>query len=217
MKDSLNFCILSKIFMAGVLYAWLANISWAMPTGYMLHIELSPAVCKLDSFQKRTRQCLDGYSLVVLGLIPEGVNPQSCATSSVPTLTPIQKRVLMRIMPDVNAQTRLWRSIGGCISMSASQYFRTMVNLAEQLNMPSDVTTPTSIVVTKERLQQRFSELNNEMPVDALRLNCDSNLRNNSAILTHIQVCYKTNGQFKTCRIEQTATCPARFTIQGSY
>ena len=204
--------------LCGLLYLSIVGVAQAAPTGYVLQIELSPAVCKIDDAQKRMRQCLEGYSLTVSGLYPEGIDQKTCETSSVAALTPVQKRLLMRIMPDENAQARLWRSIGGCVSMNASQYFRMMVNYADGLNMPSEVTTPTSIRVSRDGLQQKFAQLNQGMPLSSVQLNCDSAAKQTSTMLTNIQVCYQTNGNFKTCRVERVASnCPAQFVIQGSY
>lgn len=217
MKQLLWLIYTTKWLLAGTFGCFLAGTVWAAPTGFVLQIELSPAVCNIDPAQKRTRQCLEGYSLTVSGLMPEGVSGKSCETSSVPTLTPVQKRVLMRIMPDENAQARLWRSVGGCVSMNASQYFRTMVNFAEKLNMPSEVTSPTSIRMNREGLQQRFSQLNTGMPTTALQLGCGSANRNSPTLLTDIRVCYQTNGRYKTCHVERVSSCPSQFVIQGSY
>lgn len=203
--------------LVGTVAIFFMSKSLAAPNGFVLQIELSPAVCKIDTSQKKSRQCLEGYSLTVSGLMPEGVNGQSCNTSSVAALTPVQKRVLMRIMPDENMQARLWRSVGGCVSMNASQYFRMMVNYAERLNMPAEVTTPTSIRVNRDWLQQRFIQMNSGMPATALQLGCDSIDRKSPTLLTNIQVCYQSNGHYKTCRVEKVATCPSQFTIQGSY
>lgn len=200
-------------------FVWvlMANVQ-AAPTGYVLQIELSPAVCRIDDAQKRTRQCLEGYSLIVSGLYPEGVSSKSCETSNVAVLTPIQKRLLMRIMPDENSQARLWRTVGGCVSMNASQYFRMVVNFAERLNMPSEVTSPTTIRVNREGLQQKFIQLNAGMPPSALQFGCDSETRSSQTLLTNIQVCYQTNGRYRTCHVERVgSSCPAQFAVQGSY
>lgn len=196
----------------------ISRLSFAAPTGFILHIELSPAVCKIDSTQRRTRQCLEGYSLIVSAMNPEGVNPRSCETSNIPVLSPVQKRVLMRIIPDENMQVKIWRSVGGCVAMSASQYFRMMVNYAEQLNMPSEVTTPTSIRVYRDELQQKFVQLNPSMPSQSLLLGCGhAKHAATTPLLTNVQVCYGSDGQYQRCRTEQVSSCPNQFVIQGSY
>lgn len=216
MKQQLYRCMFFICLMTVVLgWSGMAKV-WAAPNGFIMQIELSPAMCKIDHSQKKMRQCLEGYSLVVSKLIPEGVNPKSCETSSVAVLTPVQKRILMRIMPDENAQARLWRAVGGCVSMNAGQYFRLIVRYAEKLNMPAEVTTPNSIVVNRDRLKQRFIQLNPNMPSTAIQFSCAA--AQHKPVLTKIQLCYKTNGNYTPCReVVVNASCPSQFAIQGSY
>lgn len=217
MMQYIGFKHVIKAMWAGIVFLF-AGFAWSAPTGFVLKVELSPAVCKIDATQSKTRQCLEGYSLTVSGLMPEGVNERACETSNVPVLSPVQKKVLMRIMPDENVQARLWRNVGGCVSMNASQYFRLMVNYAEKLNMPAEMTTPTTIRISRDGLQQKFVQLNQGMPTSAVQLSCDSASRNSPTLLTNVQVCYQTNGQYKTCRIEQVSnSCPQQVVIQGSY
>lgn len=189
---------------------------YANPTRYVLHIELSPAVCKLDPTQKRTRQCLEGYSLNVSGLYPQG-SPKSCVTSNVLNLTPVQNRVLMRIMPDENHQAKLWRSVGGCVSMNANQYFRLVTSYAERLKVPDEVSTQTNLRVGRDWLEKKFTTLNQGMPIQSLVLSCAAGPKKENVLLTSIQVCYRTNGRYTTCQVEQKNSCPAHFVIQGSY
>ena len=215
MMQKMGECRLVLSLPLAILFLFSIGRIYAAPTGYVLHIELTPAVCKIDSSMKRSRQCLEGYSLTVSGLIPEGVNQQFCATSSSAALSPVQKRLLMRIMPDENSQARLWRSVGGCVSMNATQYFRLMVNLAEKLNMPAEVTTPTTIGVNFERLKQRFVQLNSGLGTSAIQLSCQNT--RGSRLLTKIQVCYNSAGNYRSCRTEQVQSCQGQLTIQGSY
>lgn len=53
-------------------------------------------------------------------------------------------------MPDENARVQLWQNVGGCVPMNASQYFRTIINFAERLKIPADLTSPNTIEVQKK-------------------------------------------------------------------
>ena len=64
--------------------------------------------------------------------MPE-TNQSNCSTDSSATLSPLQAKVVARVMPDNNARVQLWKSVGGCVPMNASQYFRTVINFAERL------------------------------------------------------------------------------------
>lgn len=192
-----------------------ASSAYATPNGYVLNVELSPAICKIDTSQKRLRQCLEGYSLSVAGLYP--VNSQKkCETSSGLVLTPVQKRVLMRIMPDENVQARLWRQVGGCIDMNANQYFRLMVNYAERLNIAEEFSTTTSLRVNRDWLEKRFIQQNSGMTTTSFQLSC-GRLDRNTTVLTNIQVCYQNSGRYTACQTPPTTKCPEQFVIQGSY
>lgn len=190
--------------------------AWSAPTGFVLDVELSSATCRLNTHLKKSRQCLDGYAMSVVGLLPEGVKHKSCETAHLFNLTPIQRRLLMRIMPDEHAQMRLWKSIGGCVEMNAPQYFRTMLQLADRLNMPAELSSNQTIHVHRDRLQQRFLQLNRDMPMQAIHLSCHA--ARGQAVLTQIQVCYKQNGQYQACDVEKArSSCPSQFQILGTY
>ena len=189
---------------------------YAAPKSYVLHIELSPAVCQIDASQKRTRQCLEGYSLTVLGLFPEGVDTSRCKTSSAVNLSPIQKRVLMRLIPDEASQARLWRSVGGCVSMNSSQYFRKVVAFAEQLKIPSEVTSPTTIRISRSKVDNQFYQMNSGLNASSLKLDCRGDA-SQATLLTDVKVCYRSNGQYQACHIQQSSTCPSQVLIKGSY
>lgn len=196
--------------------ALIASNAHAAPKNYVLHIELSPAVCKIDPLQKRTRQCLEGYALTVLGLFPEGVDVSRCQTSSAVNLSPIQKRVLMRLIPDEASQARLWRSVGGCVSMNSSQYFRKVVAFAEQLKIPSEVTSPTTIRISRSKVENQFYQLNSGLNASSLKLDCRGDA-SQATLLTDVKVCYRSNGQYQACHTQQSSTCPSQVLIKGSY
>ena len=182
--------------------------------GYVMQIQMTPAVCALDSSRQKQRKCLEGYSLTITGLLPE-TSHSSCETTSAPTLSPLQAKVVARIMPDENARAQLWRSIGGCIPMSASQYFRMIINYAERLKIPADLTSGINKEIQKNNLQQQFVRLNPSLPANGVRLSCESS--RSEQILTEVQVCYQVNGTYKQCSSHVVSNCPNEFTIKGSY
>ena len=182
--------------------------------GYVMQIQMTPAVCALDSSRQKQRKCLEGYSLTITGLLPE-TSHSSCETTSAPTLSPLQAKVVARVMPDENARAQLWRSIGGCIPMSASQYFRMIINYAERLKIPADLTSGINKEIQKNNLQQQFVRLNPSLPANGIRLSCESS--RSEQILTEVQVCYQVNGTYKQGSSHVVSNCPNEFTIKGSY
>lgn len=184
------------------------------PLGYVMEIQMTPAMCMLDSQRSKKRKCLEGYSLNIVGLLPETAQ-RNCETSSSAALSPLQAKVVARVMPDENARVQLWRSIGGCVPMGASQYFRTIINYAERLKIPAELSSPETKTVTQNHIKLQFLRLNPRLPNGGIQLGCQSYRGEN--YLTKVNVCYKTNGQYKQCSSAVIGNCPTQITIKGSY
>jgi ribonuclease T2 len=199
---------------AGLLLAAQSHASSQSLQGYVLDIQLTPAVCALDHSTNKLRRCLEGYSLTINGLIPETSQPD-CATTSSPYLPPLQAKVVARVMPEESTRNRLWYSIGGCVPMNASQYFRNMINKADELKIPLDLTEVENKTVQKFALTHQFIRLNPKMSNDSIRYTCSG--KGNKAVLTGIKICYKVNGQYKRCSEHVVENCPTTFSIKGSY
>lgn len=191
-----------------------ANAAIPPLQGYVMQVEMTPAICSLDINRQKQRKCLEGYSLTITGLLPE-VNRNECKTNSSALLSPIQAKVVARVMPDENYRVQLWQSIGGCVPMSASQYFRTVINLAEKLKIPTDLTSSENKSVQHHTLIAQFLKLNPSMSNNSIRFSCQNSKSN--AILTEIQVCYKVSGQYKQCSNHIVSNCPSSFLIKGTY
>ena len=183
--------------------------------GYVMHIQMTPAACALDTSKQKQRKCLEGYSLTISSLLPEVPVNKNCETKTSAKLSPLQARVVARVMPDENARVQLWQNVGGCVPMNASQYFRTVINFAERLKIPGDLTSPNTIKVQKENLRQQFAKLNPSLPPNGIRFSCQASRFD--SILTEIRVCYQKNGQYKQCASHIVTGCPNEFTIKGSY
>lgn len=181
--------------------------------GYVMQVQMTPAVCALDS-NKKQRKCTEGYSLTVSGLLPE-INRSSCMTDTSALLSPLQSKVVARVMPEDNARIQLWRNIGGCVPMNASQYFRMIINLADKLKIPADLTGSESKKVQYEALKAQFLRLNPTMSSNSIRFTCQSS--RNTILLTKLQICYQSNGQYKACPAQLLSNCPSSFSIKGAY
>ena len=183
--------------------------------GYVMRVQMTPAVCAIDRKSKKQRKCLEGYSLTVTGLLPEGSQAADCTTNSSAVLSPLQAKVVARLMPEEGARIQLWRSVGGCIPSNASQYFRTIINFADRLKIPADLTGSENKQTQYNTLRSQFIRLNPGMDTNSIRFNCQ-NLRS-SPVLTEVSVCYRVNGQFKECSNHVLSNCPNTFLIQGAY
>lgn len=183
--------------------------------GYVMHIQMAPAICSIDKSKIKQRKCLEGYSLTITGLFPD-TSQRDCTTLSSAKLSPIQTKVVARVMPDESARMELWRSIGGCVPMSTSQYFRNIINKAQELKIPEDLTGVENKTIQQMTLKNQFYRLNPKLQKDSIQFSCMNSSRG-KAVLTNIQVCYKVNGQYRQCGNSQASNCPNNFMIQGSY
>lgn len=176
----------------------------------VLIIEMTPALCNLQPSRARMRQCLEGYSFTVSGLdLGYG---KSCGRGSEPRLTPLQLKVVNRIMPDSTVRSQVWQRYGACSPLSANNYFRQIVNYAGQLKLPSELNTGNSYTVSKSRFIQQMTSLNEGMSSSSLDLICQAGSRRQS-VLTDIQVCYE-GDKFASCS-NVTDSCDSKFIISG--
>ena len=182
--------------------------------GYVLQIQLTPAQCLINASKQKQRKCLEGYALTIKGLLPEQQR-DDCITDSSAKLSPLQERVVARVMPDENARYALWKNIGGCIDSNASHYFRSIIHYAERLKIPTQLTDGADKVADKTSLKNQFVRLNDNLTPSGIRLYCQN--QKQSIFLVQVDVCYSKKGEFKKCEYQTATTCPESFQIKGNY
>ncbi len=196
-------------------WAGLPQVKAGTPvTGYMMQIQMTPAMCHLNMSQSKKRKCLEGYSLNIVGLYPEHMS-ERCRTTSSAILPPLQAKVVARVMPDEPARLQLWHSVGGCVPMNASQYFRAIINYADRLKVPTDISRADTYQVSASHIQREFLRLNPQLNSKALHFQCQS--QRNISYLTEVRVCYNAKGQYKACPQALQSNCPTRYYIKGAY
>ena len=182
--------------------------------GYVMDIQMVPAICALDKQKSKKRKCVEGYSLNISGLYPE-INRDNCQTRSSATLLPLQAKVVSRVMPDHVARAQLWAEYGGCVSLNASQYFRTIINYADRLNVPLELSAADNKATNISTLRAQFLKLNKTMKQQSLHFQCQVLQR--QQVLTNIQICYTASGQYKNCPQDVATNCPHNFIIKGTF
>ncbi|TXD96622.1 hypothetical protein ES754_09880 [Psychrobacter frigidicola] len=204
-------CNLAGVLLAqGVMILPTQAASIARVGQQVLMIEMTPALCNLQPSRARMRQCLEGYSLTVSGLdLGYGAR---CGRGSEPRLTPLQLKVVNRIMPDTTVRSQVWQRYGACSPLSASSYFRQIVNHAGQLKLPNELNTGNSYTVSKSRFIGQMTRLNSGMTPASIDLICQAGSRRQS-ILTDVHVCYE-GGQFSNCN-NVVNNCGKNFIISG--
>lgn len=176
----------------------------------VLMVEMTPALCDLQPSRARMRQCLEGYSLTVSGL-DLGFGSR-CGRGSEPRLTPLQFKVVNRIMPDSTVRSQAWQRYGACSPLSASSYFRQITNLAGDLKLPSELNTGNSYTVSKSRFINQMTKLNKGLSPSGIDLICQSGSRRQS-VLTDIHICYE-GSRFGRCS-SVVNSCGSNFIISG--
>lgn len=176
----------------------------------VLMVEMTPALCSMQPTRARMRQCLEGYSLTVSGL--DMGYGERCGRGSEPRLTPLQLKVVNRIMPDTTVRSQTWQRYGACSPLSASSYFRQITNYAGELKLPKELNTGNSYTVSKSRFISQMTRLNSGMSSNSVDLICQEGSRRQS-ILTDIHVCYE-GSSFGTCH-NVVDNCGSQFIISG--
>lgn len=212
--NAVTLIVLMILSMTAVFFSSNVMASGKGLLGYVMQVQMTPAVCALDKSKARQRKCLEGYTLTIQGLIPETTR-SDCTTKTSAALPPLQKRVVARVMPDEQARVGLWSTIGGCVPMDSTQYFRKIINLADQLKVPDSLTSLDNRTAQITTLRSQFMKLNPKLPREGIEFNCHN--LNGQPVLTDINICYQINGQFKKCPDGIVSTCPANFNIEGSY
>lgn len=176
----------------------------------VLMIEMTPALCSLQPSRERMRQCLEGYSFTISGLdLGYG---ERCGRGSEPRLTPLQLKVVNRIMPDTTVRSQVWQRYGSCSPLSANSYFRQIINYAGDLKLPSELNTGNSYTVSKSSFLKQMTSLNSGMSSASIDLICQAGSRRQST-LTDIHVCYEGNN-FASCS-NVADSCGNKFIISG--
>lgn len=175
----------------------------------VLMIEMTPALCSLQPTRSRMRQCLEGYSLTVSGL--DMGYGERCGRGSEPRITPLQLKVVNRIMPDTTVRTQAWQRYGACSPLSSSSYFRQITNYAGALKLPNELNTGNSYTVLKSRFIGQMTSLNSGMIPASIDLICQAGTR--QMILTDVHVCYE-GSEFGNCR-NVVDNCGSKFVISG--
>ncbi|ANF82531.1 ribonuclease I [Acinetobacter sp. NCu2D-2] len=202
------------LVVASVLLAGAGNTVSAATPNYIMDVQLVPAVCSLHADFSKKRKCLEGYSLNIAGLYPEHPSGD-CTTTSSAKLSPLQSKVVARVMPDEQSRTLLWRNIGGCMPMNATQYFRNIINYAAHLKVPEELTGQENIVMPIESLRSKFLKINPGLPSHGVKFSCQKVAK--GSLLTSIKICYYHNGKYKQCPSNVINTCAHNVLIKGTY
>ncbi|TQC97231.1 hypothetical protein FK216_10065 [Moraxellaceae bacterium AER2_44_116] len=184
---------------------------------YLLSINLAPAACILHPERRELRQCQEGYSIIVHGLWTEKTKSspdkvQEICSEKPPELSPVQQRVLEKLMPDEDARNKAWQKYGACMGLSAQDYFRTITAYTNKLKLPETFKEEGSDrLVERDELLAQILKLNAGLTDKGVYLRCQSNQE--KTFLTEVRVCYDKLGQFIDCK-NFKPNCPETMTLR---
>ena len=188
------------------------------PSNFTLIITMTPAACALDPELQKLRQCQDGFTLTISSLQaewPNGKRLENCSRE--PTnLSPLQERVVERVMPDKQLRDEDWQRNGSCTGMTPNVYFRTIATYAKRLVVPPELATPRDTVLAKSFIINRLQQLNPGLTEKSLLLRCTPYAGHELPILTTVRSCYNNQGQYDACFAAPKSNCPANVIIHGA-
>ncbi len=185
------------------------------PSSFTLIIRMTPAACALDPELQKLRQCQDGFTLTISSLQAErasGKRIENCSHDQT-NLSPLQERVVERVMPDKQLRDEDWQRNGSCTGMSPTVYFRTIATYAQRLKIPSELASPRDTVLTKNYIINKLQQLNPGLTDKSLLLRCTAEPGREYPVLTELRSCYNTQGQYDACPAYIKSNCPSSVVI----
>jgi ribonuclease T2 len=185
------------------------------PSSFTLIIRMTPAVCALDPELQKLRQCQDGFTLTISSLQAErasGKRLENCSSKQT-NLSPLQERIVERVMPDKVLRDQDWQKNGSCTGMTPHLYFRTIATYAQRLKIPSELASPRDTVLTKNYIIHRLQQLNPGLTDKSILLRCTMEAGRELPILTELRSCYNTQGQYDVCPSYFKSNCPSSVVI----
>ncbi len=185
------------------------------PSSFTLIIRMTPAVCALDPELQNYRQCRDGFTLTISSLQAErasGKRLENCSYKQT-NLSPLQERIVERVMPDKVLRDQDWQRNGSCTGMTPHLYFRTIATYAQRLKIPSELASPRDTVLTKNYIMSRLQQLNPEVTDKSILLRCTAESGRELPILTELRACYNTQGQYDACPSYVKSNCQSSVVI----
>ncbi len=185
------------------------------PSSFTLIIRMTPAVCALDPELQKLRQCQDGFTLTISSLQAErasGKRLENCSNKQT-NLSPLQERVVERVMPDKLLRDQDWQRNGSCTGMTPHLYFRTIATYAQRLKIPSELASPRDTVLTKIYIMSRLQQLNPGLTDKSILLRCTAESGRELPVLTELRSCYNIQGQYDACPTYIKSNCPSSVVI----
>ncbi len=184
---------------------------------YVLALSWSPSYCASEGPRANKQQCGSSrpFGFVVHGLWPQNewgypANCQVANNRSGGSYVP--RRIissLSDIMPAAGLVAYQWRKHGSCSGLSQSDYFATLRNAFDQVNIPPSLRNLASGTAGGRRVdpilvEKAFIAANPGMKPEGISISCKRNY------LQEVRICMTKDLQFRSCDEVDANACRSR-------
>lgn len=180
---------------------------------YVLSLSWSPSYCAMEGSRADRQQCGSNRPLgfVVHGLWPQNERgyPANCRfDNSRGRGSYVPRQILSGlkgIMPSTGLAAYEWRKHGSCSGLSQNDYFSTLRNAFDQINIPPSLRNPASgRRVDPLLVEKAFVAANPGMKPNGISVGCKRNY------LQEIRICLTKDLRFRSCGEVDGNACRSR-------
>ncbi len=184
---------------------------------YVLALSWSPSYCASEGPRANKQQCGTNrpFGFVVHGLWPQNEwgYPANCQVDNNRSGgSYVPRRIissLSDIMPAAGLVAYQWRKHGSCSGLSQSDYFATLRNAFDQVNIPPSLRSLASGTAGGRRVdpilvEKAFIAANPGMKPDGISISCKRNY------LQEVRICMTKDLQFRSCGEVDANACRSR-------
>lgn len=180
---------------------------------YVLSLSWSPSYCALEGPRANKQQCgaTRPYGFVVHGLWPQNEwgYPANCQYDNARSRGSFVPRPIVSsvsdIMPSSGLVAHQWRKHGSCSGLSQNDYFATVRQGYERVNIPPSLRNLTSSRrVDPMLVEKAFVTANPGMKPDGISVSCKKNY------LQEVRICMTKDLKFRACEQIDANACRSR-------
>ncbi|MCX2696087.1 ribonuclease T2 family protein [Ochrobactrum chromiisoli] len=180
---------------------------------YVLSLSWSPSYCTLEGPRANKQQCGTSrpFGFVVHGLWPQNEwgYPANCQLDNSRSRDSFVPRQIVSSVSDIMPSTGLiahqWRKHGSCSGLAQDEYFSTIRQAYEQVNIPPSLRNlAISRRVDPMLVEKAFIAANPGMKQDGISISCNRNY------LQEVRICMTKDLKFRPCEQINNNACRSR-------
>jgi ribonuclease T2 len=180
---------------------------------YVLSLSWSPSYCVSEGPRANKQQCGTSrpFGFVVHGLWPQNERdyPANCQFDNARSRGSFVTRQIVSSVSDIMPSTGLvahqWRKHGSCSGLSQNDYFATVRQAYQHVNIPPSLRNLTSgRRVDPLLIEKAFVAANPDMKPDGISVSCKSNY------LQEVRICMTKDLKFRACEQVNANACRSR-------